>query len=135
MMSPTVRAGLLTVLAGALIGFVILGIGGRLAMHAIARISRGTGAFTPGGTASVIGLGAVAGAVAGLILFAARTLLWRWPPLPALLFWAAIFAGTLVHLDLRDPLELALFLPVGVAFGALLQAASWRWRRGWPAAG
>lgn len=132
-MSPTLRAGILTVLAGALIGFFILGIGGRLAMHAIVRIGGGTGAFTPGGTATVIGLGAAAGAVAGLILFAARALLARWPPLPSLLFWTAVLAGTLADLDLRDPLELGLFVPVGIAFGVLLQAASWRWRHGWRA--
>jgi hypothetical protein len=52
----------------------------------------------------------------------------RWPPLPSALFWAAVLAGTLADLDLRDPLELALFVPVGVAFGVLLQASSWRWR-------
>lgn len=132
-MSPMIRAGLLTVLLGALIGFFILGIGGRLAMHAIVRIGGGSGAFTLGGTATVIGLGAAAGAVAGMILFAVRTLLGRWPPLPSLLFWTAVLAGTLADLDLRDSLELVLFVPVGVAFGALLQAASWRWRRGWPA--
>ncbi|MGQ0383716.1 MAG: hypothetical protein ACT4UP_03390 [Gammaproteobacteria bacterium] len=128
-MNPKLRAGLLTVLAGALIGFFVLGVGGRLAMHAIARIATGSGAFTLGGTSTVIGLGAAAGALAGLLLFAARTLFARWSPVPALLFWAAVLAGTLAELDLRDPLELALFVPIGVAFGALLQASSWRWRR------
>jgi hypothetical protein len=132
-MNPKIRAGILTILAGALTGFFILGVGGRLAMHAIARISAGTGAFTLGGTATVIFLGAAAGAAAGLLLFVARTLFSRWPPAPGVLFWAAVLAGTLMDLDLRDPLELALFVPVGVAFGALLQASSWRWRRGWPA--
>ncbi|MGQ0430565.1 MAG: hypothetical protein ACT4UQ_11595, partial [Gammaproteobacteria bacterium] len=116
-MNPQLRAGFLTIVTGALIGFFILGIGGRLAMHTIARIATGTGAFTLGGTATVVGLGAAAGALAGLLLFVARTLFSRWAPVPSVLFWAAVLAGTLMNLDLRDPLELALFVPVGVAFG------------------
>lgn len=43
------RAGFLTILAGALLGTFILGVGGRLAMHAIVRIGGGTGGFTLGG--------------------------------------------------------------------------------------
>lgn len=115
-MSPTIRAGLLTVLAGAALGLLILGGGGRLAMHAIARLG--------GGTSTVLFLGTASGAGAGLVLFVARLFLKRWPPLPTIVFWAAILAYTLPKLDLRDPLELGLFLPVAILFGVLLQTLS-----------
>ncbi len=120
-MSPAVRAGFLTVLAGTVFGFLILGVGGRLAMHAIARLTGGTGGFTLGGTATVLFLGTASGAGAGLVLFTARLFLRRWPPLPTIVFWAAVLAYTLPKLDLRDPLELGLFLPVAILFGVLLQ--------------
>lgn len=134
-MPPLVRAALLSIVAGAVLGLLILGVGGRLAMHAIVRLGGGAGAFTLGGTATVIGLGAAAGAVAGFVLFVVRVLFARWPAVPPLLFWMVILAGTLWRLDLRDPLELVLFVPLGVAFGLFLQAASRRWlTNGAPAA-
>ena len=133
-MPPLVRAALLSIVAGAVLGFLILGIGGRLSMHAIVRIGGGAGAFTLGGTATVVGLGTAAGAVAGLVLFLVRTLFSRWPAVPPLLFWAVILAGTLWRLDLRDPLELLLFVPLSVAFGLSLLAASRRWLTNGPAA-
>lgn len=128
-MAPAIRAGLLTILAGTVAGFLILGVGGRLGMHAIALSVAGHGSFTLGGTASVLAFGAIAGAAAGFLLFLARATLGRWPPLPSIVFWGAACAWIFARFDANEPLELVLILPLALAFGIVLQAASWRWRR------
>ena len=127
-MTSLTRAGVLTCLAGAALGLLVLGGGGRAAMHAIARINTGSGGFTLGGTATVVLLGALSGAAGGLLLFLARLLLHRWPPLPTLAFWGGLVALTLRGLSPVDSLRLALFLPPVVVFGTLLQGVTWRWR-------
>ena len=132
-MTSKTRAGILTCLTGAGLGLLVLGGGGRAAMHAIARITTGTGDFTLGGTVTVVFLGAVSGAVGGVLLFLSRLLFHQWPPLPTVAFWGGLAALTLRGLRPIDPLRLALFLPVVVAFGLVLQGVTWRWRRGSPA--
>jgi hypothetical protein len=69
---PVARA----LIAGALLGFVVLGGGGRLVMAAITAKAGGTPRFTPGGTLTVLMLGAasgLAGAVLALISRAVTT--------------------------------------------------------------
>jgi hypothetical protein len=123
------RAALFTCLTGAAVGLLLLGGGGRLAMHAIARMTGGSGDFTLDGTVFVLLLGAVSGAAGGLLLFLSRLLLHRWPPLPTLAFWGGLVALTLRGLNPIDSLRLALFLPVVLLFGLALQGMTWRWRR------
>jgi hypothetical protein len=100
---------------------VILGLGGRVAMHLIARITTGAGAFSLGGTLTVVFLGAISGLVAGLILVTARALFRRWPPTTTVIYWAFLIGLTLRGLRPIDDLRLALFLPLVVVFGAALQ--------------
>jgi hypothetical protein len=52
---------------GTLLGFVILGIGGRLLMRVIAHMEGRAPVFTPEGTVAVVFYGTVAGAFSGLI--------------------------------------------------------------------
>ncbi len=110
-----------TILLGLALGALILGVGGRVAMHLIARITTGTGGFTLGGTVTVIFLGAVSGAAGGLILVTARALFRRWPPTTTIVYWSALVALTLRGLRPLDELRLLLFLPLVFGFGAVLQ--------------
>lgn len=52
---------------GALLGLVILGVGGRLLMRVVAIMQGATAGWTVGGTMTVVFLGTVSGFVAGLI--------------------------------------------------------------------
>ena len=54
-------------LAGAAIGFAILGIGGRVIMRVIAHWEGRVPAFTPSGTFTVVMMGALAGLAAGVV--------------------------------------------------------------------
>jgi hypothetical protein len=110
-----------TILVAAALGTVLLGFGGRLAMHLIARITTGAGGFTFAGTLTVVFLGAVSGVAGGLILVTARALFRRWPPTTSLVYWTALLALTLRGLNPLDDLRLVLFLPLVLIFGALLQ--------------
>ncbi len=53
--------------SGAAIGFVILGIGGRVIMRVIAHWEGRVPAFTPSGTFTVVMMGALAGLAAGVV--------------------------------------------------------------------
>ena len=57
---------------GALLGLIILGIGGRLIMRVIAHMEGRTSVFTPEGSLAVIFYGTVAGALSGLIYYLLR---------------------------------------------------------------
>ncbi|MEX2110447.1 MAG: hypothetical protein WD802_07590 [Gemmatimonadaceae bacterium] len=55
------------IVRGALLGLVILGVGGRLLMRVVAIMQGATAGWTVGGTMTVVFLGTVSGFVAGLI--------------------------------------------------------------------
>lgn len=128
-MSRALRAGIATILWGWALGTLLLGVGGRVAMRIIAEATTGVSGFSLGGTFTVIFLGAMSGALAGLILLVARVLFRRWPPAPTVAFWLLLLALTLRGLQPLDQLRLALFLPVVGLFGVLLQWRTWRYRR------
>ena len=115
------RGALRTVVYGAALGTLILGVGGRLAMRVIAMATSGATGLSFGGTLTVVFLGAVSGAVAGAILSVTRALLGRWPAAQAITFWLLLIAITLRGLRPLDPLRVALFLPLVVLVGILLQ--------------
>jgi hypothetical protein len=98
-------------------------------MRLIAEATTGVTGFSPGGTFTVVFLGAVSGALGGLLLLLARTLLRRWPPAPTVAFWLLLLALTLRGLQPLDQLRLILFLPLVALFGVLLQWRTWRYRR------
>jgi hypothetical protein len=121
LMDPRIDSPGRTILVAAALGTLLLGLGGRLAMHLIARITTGAGGFTLGGTVTVVLLGTASGVAGGLILVAARALFRRWPPTTSLVYWTALLALTLRGLNPLDELRLVLFLPLVLVFGALLQ--------------
>jgi hypothetical protein len=107
---------------GAVLGALVLGGGGRAAMRVIA-VSQGTpGAFSLGGTMTVVVLGAASGAVGGAILVVSRWLFpaRRWARVS--LFWLALLLLTLRGLRPLDPLRAKLFVPLVVLYGAALYA-------------
>ena len=106
---------------GALLGLPILGGGGRLAMHALASdVQR---SVTVQGTITVLLAGTAAGLAGGAIyalldrLLAARRLM------RGLLFAIVLTLLTLRGLRPVQPLALALFLPLVLLYGALLERA------------
>jgi hypothetical protein len=123
-MPITTRRWIRGPLLGALLGFPLLGGGGRLAMHAIALTTPGAQrAVSVEGTITVL----LAGLAAGLAGGAIYALLDRFLP-GRRLARALVFALVLVLLTLRglrpvQPLALALFLPLVLLYGALVERA------------
>jgi hypothetical protein len=113
---PWVRGAAL----GILLGTVVLGIGGRASMRGIA-ISQGTPAgFSPGGSGTVVFLGAASGLAAGLLYAAARTLLPGRPWLGRLAFAVVLLAIVLRGLRPIDADRLLWFVPLFVVFGVAI---------------
>lgn len=123
--APAMARAVSTVLTGAALGLILLGIGGRLAMHGIAIITTGRGGFTLGGTLTVVALGGLSGVTAGLILAVARLLLHRWYLATSTAYWGLLAVLVLHGLRPIDPLRLLWFLPLTVIFGIILQWITW----------
>ena len=130
---PAARAGLATLLWGMILGALVLGLGGRIAMRLVSEASTGTGAFTLGGSLTVVFLGLASGLLGAAFLLAARSFFRRWPPLPTLVYWLLLIAITLRGLRPVDAQRLLYFLPVVALFGVLLQWRTWRYRQPVPA--
>ena len=118
---------LFALLLGATVGFVVLGIGGRIAMRAIAMANRLPAGFSVDGTATVVFLGLVSG-VGGGLLYA---LLHRYVHRPRLAR-SALFALAIVLLTLRglrpiQPLALEWFMPLALGYGAVVDVIYTRW--------
>lgn len=115
-------------IAGLILGITILGILSRIAMRVVAHATDATPGFSWGGSFTVVFLGAAWG-VGGAVIHA--VLLRLLPHRSAARI--VIFAFALVLLTLRGlrpftPLTLALFMPLSLAYGALLVMAHRRWR-------
>jgi hypothetical protein len=114
---------------GALLGLPVLGGGGRLAMHALASdVQR---SVTVQGTVTVLLSGLVAGVVGGLIYALLDRALPDRRALRAVLFAVVLVLLTLRGLNPVQPLPLALFLPIVLGYGALLERA-WHARSATP---
>ena len=129
------------ILIGGATGLIVLGVGGRLAMRAVALQERPAAAFTIGGTITVILLGAVSGIAGGL----AHVVLFRFMPH---FHWLrrALFAALLLLIALRGlsgqatTLALALFVPLVIVYalivaGLLERRAQANWETGTPPVG
>lgn len=114
---------------GAAVGLIVLGVGGRVAMRAIALANNTPPGFTIGGTATVILLGVLSGVGGGLLY----TLLQLLVPRPRFLR-SALFGVVLVLLTLRglrpiQPLALEWFMPLALGYGAIVDVVYTRWSR------
>ena len=108
-------------LLGALLGLPILGGGGRLAMHALA--SDVQHSVTVQGTITVLLAGLAAGVVGGAIYAVLDRVLPVRRAVRALVFAVVLTLLTLRGLRPVQPLALALFLPLVLLYGALLERA------------
>jgi hypothetical protein len=106
-------------LLGALTGFVMLGIGGRIVMRGIAVHIGQNPAFTLGGSLAVVAAGVACGAGAGICFVAARRIT-RNRIVSTLLFWTICVLVTLRGLRPLDTVKLVAFLPLVVLFGTVL---------------
>jgi hypothetical protein len=117
---PDRRDWLAALTAGAVLGFVFLGVGARIGMRLIAVASRQAPTFTVEGSIAVSLLGALAGAIVATIFLLARTVFpaRRW--IRGLAFWA--ICGTIVLRGLHPVslLNAVIFLPLFLGHGVLL---------------
>ena len=123
---PNRRDWLVGLAAGASLGLVILGIGGRYGMRLIAVAAGQPPAFTIEGSIAVSLLGALAGAVAAAVFLLARVLFptKRW--MRGALFWVNYGAIVLRGLSPVTTLNAGIFLPLFLLHGILLQTFWYR---------
>ena len=117
----TLRDWLIGLTFGAIGGAVILGVGGRLAMRALAIMQEWTPYFTVYGTATIVAFGGAAGAGFAVVLLTLRSV----PRLPSwsvpLFYWLALAAVTLHLLQPIDRDRLTVFPPLVFLFGVAQQ--------------
>ena len=100
---------------GALLGLLILGIGGRLIMRVIAHMEGRTPVFTPEGSIAVVFYGTVAGALSGLIYYLLRRFVRRpWVRTAAFIAICALISWRGVNGLL--PLPQAMFITLALVF-------------------
>ncbi len=109
-----------------LIGLVVLGGGGRLAMRAISSLNGAPGSWTAEGTLTVLLAGAASGLGGGIIRALADLARGLSRNARFAMFAAACLALTLRGLNPLDTTRLALFLPLVAVY---LVAVEWVWRK------
>lgn len=125
-------------LAGLVVGFVVLGLGGRILMRLLAFLTPEPPRFTLGGTVQVIGVGTLWGGITAPLLM----VLTRWKPLfrrafglllglvvmaPALVLFLLFsgFRGSLVAPPILIIGAMVLFPLLFIAHGYVLEAITW----------
>jgi hypothetical protein len=108
------------IIAGAVLGFVFLGAGGRAGMRIIAEASGQAPSFSIEGSIAVALLGAAAGAAVAAIFLMARVVFptRRW--LRGTLFWVVCGLIVLRGLNPVSTLNAAVFMPLFLMHGVLL---------------
>lgn len=120
---------LFALLLGAVVGLVVLGVGGRVAMRAIALANNTPPAFSIGGTATVVFLGAVSGAGGGLLYALLHRVVPRRRLVRSALFGVALVLLTLRGLRPIQPLSLEWFMPLALAYGVIVDVGYTTWSR------
>jgi hypothetical protein len=121
------RPWLFALLLGAAVGFVVLGIGGRIAMRAIAIANGVPGGFSLDGTATVVLLGLASGIGGGLLYALLHRYVARPRPVRSVLFTLALVLLTLRGLHPIQPLALEWFMPLALGYGAIVDVVYSRW--------
>ena len=123
------HAWLFALAAGAVTGFVFLGVGGRLAMRLFAHHPGTRPGMSRGGTTTVIFMGVVSGIAGAAIRAAAAT--WLPKRLPVWIgsttFAIACLLLTLRGLKPVDAARLTYFLPWVAAYIIAFELMWWRW--------
>jgi hypothetical protein len=110
-------------LAGAVIGFVVLGIGGRVIMRVIARWEGRVPVLTPSGTFTVVMLGTLAGLTGGVIHGLLRRFISR-TPIRILAFSVVCVAFTYHALNALLPRPRLMFVALTLFYVATLELIS-----------
>jgi hypothetical protein len=116
-------------LLGAAAGVVVLGVGGRIAMRAIALANNTPPGFTVGGTATVVFLGVVSGVGGGLLYTLLQLIVPRRRFVRSTLFALALVLLTLRGLRPIQPLALEWFMPLALGYGAIVDVVYTAWAR------
>lgn len=122
-MNTIARLVLRSALAGAAIGFVVLGIGGRYIMRIIAHWEGRVPVLTPSGTLTVVMMGTLAGLAAGVV----HGLLRRFVPRTAiriLVFVVFCVAFTYHAVNALLPRPRLLFVALTLIYVAVLELIS-----------
>jgi hypothetical protein len=125
-MSRLVTRGLVlrTLVTGTLLGVLILGVGGRLAMAGIVASHGARPSFSLGGTLTVFGLGAVSGLAGGVLALVSRVAMRffmpgrEWPQY--VMLGALLLLVTLRGLHGTEPLGRWFFIPLVGVYGISL---------------
>lgn len=108
-------------LRGALLGLLVLGIGGRLLMRVIAHMEGRVPAFTLPGTTTVVFAGTVAGLLAGLIYYLLRRFVRRpWIRTATFIAICELVSWRGVHGLL--PLPQAMFMTLALVYLVIVDA-------------
>jgi len=124
------RAAAITLLLGAAIGAVCLGLGGRLAMRGFALATARASAFTLRGTLNVMFAGAIAGSLGGVLFLVVGRFLPARIWLRGLVFAGVCYVLATPGFRPPRPLVFALFGPPFVAYGLALVATDGYLARG-----
>ena len=116
------RAAAITLLLGAAIGAVCLGLGGRLAMRGFALATARASAVTLRGTLNVMFAGAIAGSLGGVLFLVVGRFLPARIWLRGLVFAGVCYVLATPGFRPPRPLVFALFGPPFVAYGLALVA-------------
>ena len=117
------RAAAITLLLGAAIGAVCLGLGGRLAMRGFALATARASAFTLRGTLNVMFAGAIAGSIGGVLFLVVGRFLPARIWLRGLVFAGVCYVLATPGFRPARPLVFALFGPPFVAYALALATA------------
>lgn len=127
---PGVRRAGATLLTGIVLGTIVLGIGGRIAMRAIAVQSGTPGILTPSGTLTVVLAGTGSGLAGAVFQLIAAAVASRLAPrrywVRRLLFGIMLVLVTLRGLSPVQPLALALFAPLVLLYAVAMEIAASR---------
>ncbi|MGH7467841.1 MAG: hypothetical protein ACRENP_07605 [Longimicrobiales bacterium] len=105
---------------GALVGALVLGMGGRVAMRVFALLDGLNPGLSLGGTVTVVFLGACAGAFGGGLLWLGRRAFPGSAVLRGLLFWGAMLLLTARVLNPLSVQRVILFAPLTLLYGGLI---------------
>ena len=128
--NPAVRRAGATLLTGIALGTIILGVGGRIAMRAIAVKGGTPGMLTPSGTLTVILAGTASGLAGAVFQLVAGAITGRLAPrhlwVRRVLFGILLVLVTLRGLSPVQPLALALFGPLVLLYAIAMEVAASR---------
>ena len=113
------RAG---IVAGAALGAILLGVGGRVGMRAIAVAQGQPPSFTVDGSIAVVLLGATTGAAVAVLFLLARTAFPAHRVGRVVFFWTLVGALVWRGLNPISALNVAVFAPLFLLHGGLLTA-------------